>query len=342
MLRAVRILIDVVHPAHVHFFRPVIARLRERGHRLLVTSREKDCTLELLDAFGIEHVPLTTAASSALGLAGEMFVRDARLAVAARQFRPHLVVGKEAACAHQVAWLLRIPSIALDDTDDARWQRRLSLPFASVVAADPGAGVRRGRPFVPVPGVSPLAYLHPNRFSPPPVRSESPEILVRLVRWKALHDVGERGIADDDLPTLIRQLSRLGRVGISSERPLDKKFSRYHWREPAERLHGVMAGCRLYVGESATMAAECAVLGVPAVYCSTRRLWYTDLLERRGLLRQVTTAEEALGAARELSRLPPGAWFARRDAYVAEVGDPVDRFVATIEAFPGCSKFGSD
>ena len=79
------------------------------------------------------------------------------------------------------------------------------------------------------------------------------------------------------------------------------------------------------------MAAECAVLGVPAVYCSSRRLWYTTLLEKRGLLSHVGTSAEALTAARRWKRLSRERLLARRDAYLEEVGDPVDRWVDTIE-----------
>jgi predicted glycosyltransferase len=40
------------------------------------------------------------------------------------------------------------------------------------------------------------------------------------------------------------------------------------------------------------MAAECAILGVPAIHVSTRRLWYTDELEAKyHLVYNVETSE---------------------------------------------------
>ncbi len=328
MIRAVRILIDMVHPAHVHFFRPLLARLKERGHELFVTSRDKDCTLDLLDAFRISHLPLTRAAKSKWGLAREMVLRDARLIGAMKRFKPDLVLGKEAACAHQAAWLLGVPSLAVDDTDDASWQRRLSLPFATRVAADPAARVSRSH--LPVPGVSALTYLHPRRFSPPTEVSDS--ILVRLVRWESSHDLGEGGFAEKSLTTLVKGLSRFGMVKISSERRLPEKLRPYLIEIAPEQLHQWMASCRLYVGESATMAAECAVLGVPAIYCSTRELWYTRLLEQRGLLSHVRSTKLALKAAAIWAGMPRAELRSRRDAYLAEVGDPVERWVQIIES----------
>lgn len=319
----VRILIDVVHPAQAHFFRPLVERLRARGHEILVASREKDCTVALLDAFRISHTPLTTAARG-WGLAGEMVVRDWRLARLARQFRPDLMVGKESACVHQVAWAMGIASLAVDDTDDAVWQRRLSLPFASQVAADPGAGVARS---VPVPGVSPLTYLHPKRFAP---ADPHDGILIRLVRWSASHDRGHTGIPAETLRDLIAELSKQGEVRLSSERRLPRDLRGLRLKLAPEKFHEWLSGCRLCVGESATLAAESAVLGVPSVYCSTRRLWYLDLLEARGLVAQVPPSECVATAVRA-SALSRADFLDRRDAYAAEVGDPLDRWIEAME-----------
>ncbi len=48
---------------------------------------------------------------------------------------------------------------------------------------------------------------------------------------------------------------------------------------PPHRIHHLMAFADLYVGESATMAAESAILGTHAVFVSSSRRGYTDELE---------------------------------------------------------------
>ena len=49
-----------------------------------------------------------------------------------------------------------------------------------------------------------------------------------------------------------------------------------------------MAYCRGYIGESATMASECAVLGVPAIYAAETGRGYTDEQEYKyGLVKNV-------------------------------------------------------
>jgi predicted glycosyltransferase len=50
-----RIWIDMTAPAHVLVFRPIIERLRQRGHEVEVTARDYAQTLDLLRMHGIEH-----------------------------------------------------------------------------------------------------------------------------------------------------------------------------------------------------------------------------------------------------------------------------------------------
>jgi predicted glycosyltransferase len=53
-------------------------------------------------------------------------------------------------------------------------------------------------------------------------------------------------------------------------------------------MHHLMAHCAGFFGESATMASECAVLGVPAVYAANSPRGYTEEQETRyGLVRNV-------------------------------------------------------
>ncbi len=53
-----RIWIDITAPAHPLVFRPIIDRLRDRGHEVEVTAREYAQTLDLLESHGIAHARL--------------------------------------------------------------------------------------------------------------------------------------------------------------------------------------------------------------------------------------------------------------------------------------------
>lgn len=50
-----RILVDVGHPAHVHLFRNAIHIWHQRGHRVVVTTRDKKVTSRLLSLYCVDH-----------------------------------------------------------------------------------------------------------------------------------------------------------------------------------------------------------------------------------------------------------------------------------------------
>src|SRR5690606_36242215 len=83
-----RILVDITHPAHAHFFRHAITAWRADGHEVLITSRDKDMTFTLLDEFGFEHTRIGRArrgvAGRGIGLAGRAWALNRIV----RAFRP--------------------------------------------------------------------------------------------------------------------------------------------------------------------------------------------------------------------------------------------------------------
>src|SRR5262245_36429308 len=129
-----RVLFDVVHPAHVHFFKHVMTALSGRGHEIRIVARDKDVTNALLDRLGFEYETVGRAAKKGLFAQGrELLQRDVALARVARRFSPDLIVTRNPAGA-QVGRALGIRSVF--DTDDGRaaglhfWS---AAPFAHVI-----------------------------------------------------------------------------------------------------------------------------------------------------------------------------------------------------------------
>src|SRR5439155_10080912 len=89
---SMRILIDILHPAHVHFFRNFHDEMAGRGHDLYITARDKDRSLELLCDFGLPYEQIS-AQHRRGGLAVEMVQRTRRLLTAVRTFRPDVMTG---------------------------------------------------------------------------------------------------------------------------------------------------------------------------------------------------------------------------------------------------------
>lgn len=283
-----RVLVEILHPAHVHFFRNAISEWTRRGDEVLVLSREKDVANDLLRAYQIPFESISRLGKSKLSLLSEMLVRDTKMLLRARSFRPDVFVGIMGVTIAQVAPLLGKPAVVFYDTENAKLTNRVVYPLAHSVCTPECYAVKVNGHHVRYPSYHELAYLHPSRFTPDPeivraagVDPESPYFLLRFVSWQASHDVGEKGFTLEMKQELAKSLSARGRVLISSEKPLPRDLEAYRFVAPPEHMHHFIAKSRMLIGESATMASEAAVLGVPAFYIADTGRGYTDEQERR-------------------------------------------------------------
>lgn len=290
-----RILIDILHPAHVHVFRNLRAELIEAGHDVIVTARDKDLTLALLDRYAIPATTLSTQGVGRLGMARELITRVRGLRRLARKERPDVLIGIMGPAIAPVGRLLRIPSLVLYDTEHARATNRWVFPMATRVIT-PAAFEGRRANQVTYPGYHELAYLHPDRFTPDPgvLRSaglspDEPFSLVRFVSWQASHDTGRRRPGPETQREIVERLGRHGRVLISAEGPLPADLEPLRLTADPVDIHHLLAHARVIAGDSGTMSSEAAMLGVPAVYVSDLGAGVlSDQQNRWGLLRHLT------------------------------------------------------
>jgi len=280
-----RLLFDVLHPAHVHHYRPLAEEILAEGGDVLFTARKKDVTLQLLSESGLPHKILSTMLPGGLvGLATEFAWRSARLTLEALRFKPDVMLGIMGPCIAPVGRLLGIPSIISYDTETASITNRWAFPLATRVVV-PESWLGPTRPNMRrFPGFQELAYLHPDRFTPDPERLRAlgldPSerfIVVRFVSFEASHDIGDHGFSDR--VAFVHALEEYGRVVLSSERGVPAELQDRVLRFPASDLHHLLAFADLVVGEGATTAVEAALLGTPAIFVHTAKLGYITELE---------------------------------------------------------------
>jgi predicted glycosyltransferase len=176
-------------------------------------------------------------------------------------------------------------------------------------------------------GLQELAYLHPDYFRPDaePLRTlglgpEEPYSVVRFVSWRATHDVGQRGFTDAQKRDAVERLGRLGRVFVSTEGERAPV--------PPERLHDLLAGARVYLGEGATMATEAGLLGTPSIYVSSLvgTMGNFETLRAESLVESFSSAAAALERATALAgdAAAKPAWQARARAFALRHDDVTD------------------
>ena len=119
---------------------------------------------------------------------------------------------------------------------------------------------------------------------------------LRFVAWEASYDIGHSGISYENKIKLVKTLSRHLRVFISSEKELPEELENYQIKIPHEQMHNALAYAHLFIGESGTMASECAVLGTPNILINSRAPYigiHKELSQRFKLQYIFSTISEA-------------------------------------------------
>lgn len=283
-----KIIVDIAHPGHVHFFKNFIWEMEKRGHDILITAGDKDVTLSLLENYSFNY-EFTCKRTSGYRLIIEVIKRDVQMLNIVRKYEPDVVMGIASTIASHVSKITNANSVVFTDTEHTKLADMITYPFSDFIVTPSCYGKNLGEKHVKYNGYHELAYLHPNYFTPnPEVLTElgldegDTFIIVRFVSWGAGHDIGQHGIQDK--VKLVRELEKYGRVLITSEGQLPEELERYKIKVSPEKLHDLLYYATLYVGDGGTTASECAVLGTTAVFISTIVCGYQYDEEKYGLI----------------------------------------------------------
>jgi len=339
------ILFDIGHPAHVHFFRHPIRNLQRLGHNITVTSRLKEFALELLDEFGIQHLPLSRLGKGGLlSLAQELIKRDIALLKVAKNNKIDIMAAIGGVSIAHVTRLTGIPSLVFYDTENAKLQNLITYPFASQVIVPRCYKAWLPKNHLRYAGYHELSYLHPAVFTPDRniavdngLASDGDTFFIRVVSWQASHDIGEKGWSKELLEKVVARLSMQGKVLISSESPLTDSLEKYAYQGKLSEVHHVLAFTKVYIGESATMASECAVLGVPAIYAAETGRGYTDEQEQRyGLVKNLQSIDwnSLENSIDNILKQPDNTWKNARQQLLNDTINVAEFVTDTIESYP--------
>jgi predicted glycosyltransferase len=310
-----RIIIDIGHPAHVHLFRNYAKGLMEKGNEVLFTVRRKECNIELLEHYNLPFKYISRNFRSVAGkLLGYLYY-EIRLLIIAFKFRPDIFISHGSFYAAHAAFLLGKKHISLEDTGNME-QVKLYLPFTHVVLTSTCFNKDLGKKQLYYKGYHELAYLHPNRYvadqtvlSSLQLKENEKYAIVRFVANKSSHDIGKRGLTIELKRKIVAELSKYIKVFISSEDDLPSDLKIFGLKIHPWEMHDAINYAELYIGDSATMASESAVSGVPAIYLDDNGRFYTYELEKKyGLVFNYTLSEsdiqKAIDRAIELISLP--------------------------------------
>ncbi len=306
------ILIDIGHPAHVHLFKNFAKYMQNKGHNILFTCRDKEFEIYLLEHYGFKYKSFGKKYKTTIGKIFGLIKFDLMEILEAIKFKPDLFLSAGSMYAAHAAFFYRKPHFAFEDTFNME-QVNLYLPFTKTLFASKvptGISIDKNKLYQ-YNGYHELAYLHPNWFKPNEnvykelgIDENQEYILIRFVSWNASHDKGQNGISNEQKEKLIDNLSKRVKVFISSEAPLPKKWQKYKLNAPAHLIHDIMAKATMFIGEGATMASECAMLGTPAIYVNSLEAETIREQEKYGLLFKYNNGIGVLNKALELLNMP--------------------------------------
>lgn len=280
------------HPAHYHLFKGVINHFFEVGQAPVVVIKEKDVLEELTRK---ESWPVVVLKGNPIGSSFRVRIQNVkrlmRLFFICLRSGANLLVGSAAELAI-IGKVLGRKSVVFfeDDFEEIPLFAKIAGPNASILVCPTScsAGDWESRS-LKYPSYQELAYLHPNHFKadrskvPQSIDLDRPFFLIRFSALNAYHDEGKSGITDDLAQEIMDRLEPYGEVLITSERPLSEKLEKYRINISPEHIHHVMYYASLFVGDSQTMTAECAVLGTPSIRYNdfVGKLGYLEELEHR-------------------------------------------------------------
>lgn len=267
------ILIDINHPAHVHLFKHFIYEMKSRGHKVIVTAKEANVIMHLLEAYNIDYIKVGRKKDSMLMKYLYELGHLLKVSFLVKKHKVDFGLG--------ISMVLPILSrftsmkvIALDDDDllvTPTFAKAIS--FADVILNPESLSFEnRGPNRVCHPSFHELAYLHPDRFIPDErvleeIGMKKGELffIMRFNVFKAHHDVGATGLTISQKRQIIDLLKPFGRIFITTERDIEPELREYQLPVAPEKIHSLMYFANLFIGDSQTMISEAALLGTPAV-----------------------------------------------------------------------------
>lgn len=342
-----KILIDIGHPAHIHYFKNLTKILISKENEILFTSRDKEITIELLKHYQFPFHNLGKPYSGFKNKVRGLFTFNHKLLNIAKIFKPDILLSAGSPYAAIVSTLIRRPHISLEDTFNFE-QIRIYLPFTNVVFTGNYDHPSLGKNEIKYDGYHELAYLHPNYFTPDKnilkelnVKENEKYVIIRFVSWQATHDAGHKGISLINKIKAVNEFERFAKVFISSEAELPDELSSYKITIPPHKIHDALAYSTMLFSESATMASECSVIGVPSIFLDNTGRYYTkEQEEKYGLVFNYTESEKdqlkAIEKGIELLSTPntKEEWQKRREKMLADKIDVTAFMIWFVENYP--------
>ncbi len=288
-----KILIDIGHPAHVHYFRNFIKIMEGKGHKFLITARDKEVVFNLLDHYNIKYINRGKGGKSLIQKLIYILKADLIIFRCALNFKPDVFLSFGSPYAAHVALITGKHHIAFDDTDHAPFEHAMYVPFTKCIITPKSYLKDFKTKHIRLNSYMELCSTHKDYFTPDinilnelNLQQGEKFVIIRLVSWNASHDINLKGLTNEGLKKIIQLLESKFKILISSEGKLPSDLEKYHFNLEPYKMHQALYFSELMIGESLTMGIEAITLGTPAFAITTAKAGVTSEQISLGLFKK--------------------------------------------------------
>jgi len=269
------ILIDVVHPAHVHNIKNLYYNLIKH-YNITVVCQSIPLVKKLLNLYQIPYIDIGRKGKNIREKIIKQINLNKKVNKIIKEKEIDLAIGSYLSVLSSIR--THAKSILLDEDDQVvqPFTAKFVSPFADCILSPNALSYEHLKNAVYYPGNHELAYLHPNVFSPNPnilrkygLKEDDKYFILRFNAFKAHHDIHQYGLNKEQKLILIDTLSKYGRVFITTEAELEPEFEEFKMPISPEEMHSFLYYSQMLISDSQTMTKEAAVLGVPSFRCNT-------------------------------------------------------------------------
>ncbi len=277
-----KILIDINHPAHVHYFRNFIKLMQSSGNSFIITNRDQKIINDLLDSYQIEHIVRNVRKEQQNFFSSFLYMIRTIIEVLKVSYnkRIDLFLGFASNACSIASFFYGKPSIVIDDTEHNKLNHLLYKPFCSVILTPYYFKKKMGKKQLLFNAFVEQFYLHStfykSNFENLQKRVFAPYALIRYISYSASHDRNVKNILNlEEKKKIVEKLSDKMNVYITNESE-DVSFSQYNLKIKPEDIHSVIDNAFVFITEGATMASEAGVLGTEYYYINPFKVGYID------------------------------------------------------------------
>jgi len=296
-----KIWFDACTGKQVRYGVAIARRLRQLGHKFILTTRQHHDTLPLARFLGENFVVIGRyAPTSLMARLKESLKRQLSFLELFKDELPDVAVSHCSVELCRVAFGLGIPVISTYDTPHAEAVTRLTMPltdFIIVSKAIPKKYLkgRARKEIISFDGVDEVAWI---KGFKPQIKYDfgNPLIVVRQFETKAVYAKGMKDFSEQ----IAKKLTKLGKVVYLSRyerKPRKGLIVPKHFVDSAS----LVAQADLFVGIGGTITREAALQGTPAITIKTlSRHFVNDYLAKKGFPIFKAKAEQTMKLAKRL------------------------------------------